>query len=595
MSLNLLELAKGHLSDAVISKIASSVGLDPNTAQGIIGKVFPALMAAFTDKAETVDGAAQVFDSIQDADDGILSNLTEAFTGDNSEIIEKGSGVLTSLLGGKLGSLTDVLGAIPGLSAGKIGGLLGLLTPVLTGMLKKQVVGSGLNAAGLASLLGDQKEHMSSSLGGDLLGKLGFASLGGVSDKVAEVATGAAAAVSGAAQSVSDATGSAVAGAADAIGSGVKSVGDTASNAVGGAASVVGGAAKSVGDTAGNAVSSAANIAGGAAAAATETTKQAGNGLLKIIPFLILGLLAFLGLKMCKKGDLTEGVTDTLGKATDAVTDTAGSVVDGATDVAGSVGDKIVDGASAVAETTGNAVGTVVDGAVDVGSNIAEATGNTVDTVVDGAADAAGAMGDKIADGASVVAETTGNAVGTVVDGATNVGDAVVETADGAMDKATEVIQSFVPVAEEGATAIQLSEKATTLARTLTKVTVTDEMQLEAIYTKLGNDTNSQFLYRIPFATGETGVPSSHQASLIAKLKEADPSATIVTIGYADVRGDDALNNKLSYGRAKEVGAWIKTTLGSDTNIETFSMGETDRFSKTEFSKNRAVEVWQMK
>jgi len=51
----------------------------------------------------------------------------------------------------------------------------------------------------------------------------------------------------------------------------------------------------------------------------------------------------------------------------------------------------------------------------------------------------------------------------------------------------------------------------------------------------------------------------------------------------------------LSYGRAKEVGAWIKSTLGSDTNLESFSMGETDRFSRTEFSKNRVVEIWQIK
>ena len=99
-------------------------------------------------------------------------------------------------------------------------------------------------------------------------------------------------------------------------------------------------------------------------------------------------------------------------------------------------------------------------------------------------------------------------------------------------------------------------------------------------------------MYRIPFATGETGVPSAHQATLVSKLKQAPEGSTLVTIGYADTRGDDALNNKLSYGRAKEVGSWITATLSSDTPLESFSMGETDRFSKTDFAKNRVVEVW---
>jgi len=50
----------------------------------------------------------------------------------------------------------------------------------------------------------------------------------------------------------------------------------------------------------------------------------------------------------------------------------------------------------------------------------------------------------------------------------------------------------------------------------------------------------------------------------------------------------------LSYQRAQAVGAWLKAH-GDGTNVETFSMGETDRFSKVDLAPNRVVEVWAIR
>jgi len=173
------------------------------------------------------------------------------------------------------------------------------------------------------------------------------------------------------------------------------------------------------------------------------------------------------------------------------------------------------------------------------------------------------------------------------------------EATDPAVVEATEMPEtpapSFIPDTAEGEDAAPaLSDKVRKFAHKLTSVNAEDEAALNKIYQDLANDGGSNFLYRIPFATGETGVPSAHQEALIAKLKAANPEATLVTIGYADTRGDDALNKRLSYGRAREVASWIKSTLGTESGLETFSMGETDRFSKDDFSKNRVVEVWQI-
>jgi len=505
MSINLLDTAKEHLTDAALGALANKIGVDPSSIGGIVGKVFPSLLALFGDKASSSGGLSDLFDSVKDADDGILGNLSDVFSGDTQQLQEAGGGLLGSLFGGggKLDSFTNVLGSIPGLSGGKASGLMTLLVPVITGILGKQVRSGGLGASGLQALLGGQKQHIASALGSDFSQKLGLGSFLGTS---------------GAATSASTAT--------------------TSTRTTTAAASTSSSAATKTGGTGGG---------GG------------GGGLFKLLPFLILGLLAFLLLKFCKRSDSDGSLLD---KAADTVSDASGAVVDGAKAAGGAV----VDGAQAAGDLAADAGGAIVDGAQ--------------------------AAGGAVVDGAQAAGDLAADAGGAIVDGAQAVGEA---TAEGAEAAGTALKQSFVPEAAEGEEASPaLSDKVRAFAGKLTSIDAADEAALDKVYQDLANDGSSNFLYRIPFATGETGVPSAHQEALIAKLKAADPKATLVTIGYADVRGDDALNKKLSYGRAREVAAWIKSTLGNDSALESFSMGETDRFSKENFSKNRVVEVWQI-
>ena len=645
MSINLIELAQEYFSDTVIEKISSSLGFDKDTAGNAIGKIFPSLMGLFGEKAQTPDGATQLFDTIKEADTDMLDNLGEAFSGDNTDIIDKGKGMLSSLLGGKLDSLTDIIGKIPGLSGDKAGGLMGLLAPVLTGMLGKQVKTGGLNASGLTSLLDDQKGHIAEYLGGDFTNKLGlgsfFSGVGAVSgmlgsakdaacdiageasdavggvidsakDTVCSAAEGAADSVKGAACSVGgvvtgaagaakdvagdavDAVGGVVSGASGAVKgvagsaagavSGVagaaKDVAGDAVDAVGGAVSGAAGAAKDVAGSAAGAVSGAAGAVGsgvsGAAAASVATAEKAGGGLMKLLPIAGVGLLAFLGFKMCS-GDGSKSVADNLKSAAGDAT----SKVGGAMSEAG-------DAISGAANSAGDAMS-------EAGSSISDAVGGAVDATGDAISGAASSAGDAMNETGSSISGVVGATLGSVGGAMNNKGTAVADKVEGAVNSAIGsdgdlALPSFVPTPDAEA----LSEKATALAHKLTRIQIPEGANIDELYAKLNAGGDSNFLYRITFATGETGVPEAHRKALIEKLQSVDPDATLVTIGYADTRGDDAQNKKLSYGRAKEVGAWIKT-VSKDSNLESFSMGETDRFSRTEFSKNRVVEVWQIK
>ena len=275
--MNIMNMAMGYIGPIIVKKIASSMGLSNSVVEGLIGAALPSIMGAFTGSSRTAAGAGALFDSIKDmAWGGSDSNVLEqALDGGNIADFTKGGGdLLGGLLGGKtMDGLAGALGRSHGVDQGQAGSLLGMLGPIAMGALKDRVSEDGLDAAGLASFLGDQQSNIASAMPAGLVGELrgtglmdsfgdAFGSLTGSVGDAASAATGA------------------VAGAASA-----------ATGAAGAAVGAAGGLAASAADAAGDAARGAANVAGSAASAAgdaAEATAKKGMGLL---PWIIIAAI----------------------------------------------------------------------------------------------------------------------------------------------------------------------------------------------------------------------------------------------------------------------------------------------------------------
>jgi len=277
MSLNLLEIAKGHLNSAVVGKIGGLLGESESATQSAVNGAVPSLLAGLMNKTSSADGAKEVFGMLDDHDGSILGNLDGYLGGgqDAAGLASGSQGMLGSILGGGgLGKVTDIIAKTAGISGGSAGSLLGILAPIVMGILSKQKAASGLDAGGLASLLSSQKSHLSAALPAGMGDSLGLGNiLGGAAGSVGSV-------------------GDAVGDAAGAVGGAVSGAAGTIGNAAGNAADAVGNVAGAVGDGVGN-------VAGAAGDAA-----KAGGGLLgKLLPLIIIGaLLLFLLPKLLKKG-----------------------------------------------------------------------------------------------------------------------------------------------------------------------------------------------------------------------------------------------------------------------------------------------------
>ena len=166
MATNLVSVAMQFLTPDMIAKIASSLGLDRSIAQKAIGGAVPALFAVLTDVASTPNGARQLSNVVTQQQFGSLESLKGVMSGTNPQTLaESGTSLLSGLFGnGVMGTLARSVGKFAGVGESSGNSILGMLGPVILGVLGQQQRLGGLDANGLASLLGSQKDHIAASL-----------------------------------------------------------------------------------------------------------------------------------------------------------------------------------------------------------------------------------------------------------------------------------------------------------------------------------------------------------------------------------------------------------------------------------------------
>ena len=295
MSFNIVELVKDQVKGQLLGQMGNLLGNESGKAAGATDSMIPALLSGLMGVSSTSSGADSLFKAANDQDDGLMDNLGSLLGGGQaSSIIDNGNSLLGGLLGtGGLGKLAGALAGFTGLSKGGTSSLMGMLAPVIIGMLKQKVMGNGLNASGLASMLMDQKSNIGGALPaglGDQLNASGFLS------------------------SLSGAAGSAV-----------SDVTDAATSSVAGVTAAAGSAVSGVTGAAGSAVSGAADTAG-------DVAKSGSSMFRWLLPLVGLVALAWLAMKFLGGGgieDAAKSATDAAAGATEAVTSTVTDAADG--------------------------------------------------------------------------------------------------------------------------------------------------------------------------------------------------------------------------------------------------------------------------
>jgi hypothetical protein len=214
MASNLIALLERLLgSGDVLARLGALIGASPEKTKSAIGAAVPGLLASLVGVAQNPEGRTRLAAQVQNQDPGLLDNLASTLTGGGeTSLINSGSRALSSLFGqDKVEGLTGAISGFTGLDRNSTGPLLGALAPVVMGVLGREQRAQGLDAQGLARMLGDQKEQIAAALPSGLAGALGATGLlDGVAERLGQGAGRAAqagqAAVAGADRAADAAT-----------------------------------------------------------------------------------------------------------------------------------------------------------------------------------------------------------------------------------------------------------------------------------------------------------------------------------------------------------------------------------------------------
>jgi len=111
-------------------------------------------------------------------------------------------------------------------------------------------------------------------------------------------------------------------------------------------------------------------------------------------------------------------------------------------------------------------------------------------------------------------------------------------------------------------------------------------------YLQLAASNKARLVERIPFGTGQSAVGAPAGDKLKALVDKSGDDEFFLVVGYADTTGSADANKELSRERSTSVANVIGSALGSEDNLQAAYVGQTDRFSDSDLSQNRVVEVW---
>ncbi len=171
MSFNLLDKAKGLITNELIIKAASFSDESESSTTKAFSAIIPSLFGAIAHKASTNEGANMVSNLAYAAYNSGFLNKTKSFFDNNNGggLLNKGAGLLSCLFSDdKVNTFAKIIAGFSGIRTTSAHTLLSMVTPLVLGILGEHGAMNNLNAAGLSSLLSDKKNNIINALPGGL-------------------------------------------------------------------------------------------------------------------------------------------------------------------------------------------------------------------------------------------------------------------------------------------------------------------------------------------------------------------------------------------------------------------------------------------
>ncbi|MEM5439616.1 DUF937 domain-containing protein [Paraburkholderia diazotrophica] len=182
MSVNVIELIRSALPEAVVRQLSNCLGLPPEATAKVVNATLPALIAGLLNRCATLDGARALFATIlgQEVNADIGEQLPRiiASTTGVTQLSSTGRQLLEHTFERRVDGLSDAVSMRTGVPAHATHAVTGIAGSILMGVLKRHLLAHQGNIGQLPTLLVQQLPAIAPHLNDGLTTVLG---LGGAS------------------------------------------------------------------------------------------------------------------------------------------------------------------------------------------------------------------------------------------------------------------------------------------------------------------------------------------------------------------------------------------------------------------------------
>lgn len=154
---SILDTIMQQVQGGGIQQMSQSLGLGEADVTKVVGGAIPALMGSLTKNSGSGDGASALLGALDRDHDGSILDDVASFLGQSGSA-DAGAGILKHALGSKQSTIETALSKSTGVDSASAGKILAMIAPIVMGALGKAKRDQGLDASGLAGLLGQERD-----------------------------------------------------------------------------------------------------------------------------------------------------------------------------------------------------------------------------------------------------------------------------------------------------------------------------------------------------------------------------------------------------------------------------------------------------
>ena len=154
---SLLDQVMQQLQGGGIGQMSQSLGLGEDEVSNVVSGAVPALMAALVRNSGSSEGASALLGALDRDHDGSILDDVAGFLG-SAGSADQGAGIVQHALGGRQARVENALSQTSGVDMASVTKIIAMVAPLVMGALGRSKQQQGLDAGGLASMLGQERE-----------------------------------------------------------------------------------------------------------------------------------------------------------------------------------------------------------------------------------------------------------------------------------------------------------------------------------------------------------------------------------------------------------------------------------------------------